>query len=582
MGEPAVGAPSGRDEPAVPSPLRVVVVGAGPKALFALEQLCAHVDGGRAAGKVAVTVVDPGPEPGTGTAYATGQPSLLRLNVDARILDAPAGDSFPPFPEWVARTHPELADDPFPPRAVVGRYLRERWDRLSAGPDTGWIRVRRARVTALRRAHQGWVATAVGPDAAGEHLGPFDEVLVATGHAARHRGALAERWRAPYPLVPSALPIGPLLEPDVVPPASRVVVRGGALTFLDVALALTEGRGGRFVETGEAALTHHRVAAEPAVILPTTRHGLLLDAKPDPRRPVAAPVLAVLDGARARLGALGADAPVDRVLDGVAATAAEVLRVVCPDVAHARELVDDTLRTGAEPDLPTGPGRAATALARSVEVARGGRSPGPAWALGRAWSALYPQVTATLRDSSADPQVWGRFRAAAGVLERFAFGPPLVTARKLLGMVGSGAVDLSAVDGGVTVDSDGVHGLPAGGPSPDLVIDAVLSPPGVVDVRDDLIEQLHADGLVSLRPGRRGVRVDEAGTARDPHGAPVTGLALLGRPTEDHVIGHDTLNRHLHGEISRWALRVAARVTAPDRISVPHLPALSADEQESR
>ncbi|MFD7022039.1 FAD/NAD(P)-binding protein [Promicromonospora sukumoe] len=566
----------------MPSPLRVVVVGAGPKALFALEQLRAHVDDTRAADRIAVTVVDPGPEPGTGRAYATDQPSLLRLNVDARILDAPAGDRLPSFPEWVARTHPALADEPFPPRAVVGRYLRERWDRLSAGPPAGWIRVRRARVTALRREHQGWMVTAVGPDAAGEHLGPFDEVLVATGHAERHRGALAERWRAPQPLVPSALPVAPLLGPDVVPPASRVVVRGGALTFLDVALALTEGRGGRFTETGGAALAHHRGAAEPAVILPTTRHGLLLDAKPDPRRPLAAPVLAVLDRARARLWSLGADAPVDRVLDGVAATAAEVLRVVRPDTTDARSQVDDTLRTGAEPDLLPGPGRAATALTRSVEVARGSRSPGPAWALGRTWSALYPQVTAALRDSSADRQAWGRFRAAAGVLERFAFGPPLVTARKLLGMVGSGTVDLSAVDRSVRIDGDGVHGLPDGSPPPDLVIDAVLSPPGVVDVRDDLIEQLRTDGLVSLRPGRRGVRVDEAGTSCDAHGAPVTGLALLGRPTEDHVIGHDTLNRHLHGEISRWALRVAAGATAPDQISVPHLPAMYADEQESR
>ena len=563
------------------TPWGVVVIGAGPKALFALEQLRAHLDEARALRDVAVTVVDPGREPGTGSAYATDQPSLLRLNVDARILDAPAGAGFAGFPAWAAATHPDLADEPFPPRAVVGRYLRERWDRLSAGPGPAWIQVRRARATALRRGREGWTVTAVGPDAATVHLGPFEEVLVATGHAARHAGALAERWRAPYPLVPSALPVAPLLSPDVVPPRSRVVVRGGALTFLDVALALTEGRGGRFVETGEAALAHRRGAAEPAVLLPTTRNGLLLDAKPDPRRPPAAPDPAVLDRARGRLRLLGADAPVDEVIEQVAATAAEVLQVVRTDGRSAREHVDDTLRTGAEPDLPTGPGRAGAALARSVDVALGGSSPGPAWALGRTWAALYPQVTAAVRGSSADRSAWCRFRAAADVLERFAFGPPLVTARKLLGMIGSGAVDLSAVDHGTRVDGAGVHGLPGGDP-PDLVIDAVLGAPGVVDVRDDLIEQLRAAGLVSRAPGRRGVRVDEAGTARDPHGAPVPGLALLGRPTEDHVVGHDTLNRHLHCEISRWALRVSARVTAPRPAGAARPRPRSTDERNLR
>ncbi|MGO3211414.1 MAG: hypothetical protein ACTIJK_16640, partial [Brachybacterium sp.] len=32
---------------------------------------------------------------------------------------------------------------------------------------------------------------------------------------------------------------------------------------------------------------------------------------------------------------------------------------------------------------------------------------------------------------------------------------------------------------------------------------------------------------------------------------------------EDHVIGHDTLNRHLHTEIRHWAARLARTLVSP-------------------
>ncbi|MGP5089661.1 FAD/NAD(P)-binding protein [Brachybacterium tyrofermentans] len=118
------------------APLRLVVIGAGPKALFALEELAALLVGhpepvGRpGAGSprelLEITVLDPGEHPGTGAAYDLSQPPELRLNVGSGILDAPAAGAFASFPDWAAREHPELAEEPYPPRAVVGRYLTER------------------------------------------------------------------------------------------------------------------------------------------------------------------------------------------------------------------------------------------------------------------------------------------------------------------------------------------------------------------------------------------------------------------------------------------------------------------------
>ncbi|MDO5661291.1 MAG: amino acid decarboxylase, partial [Brachybacterium sp.] len=369
--------------------------------------------------------------------------------------------------------------------------------------------------------------------------------------------------------VPAVFPAAEHLSERSVPPGSRVVTRGAALTFIDAAIALTEGRGGTFTPDAErpGRLTYERSGVEPAVIQPLSRHGLLLDAKPDPGD-LPADITAVLEEGRGRVRGLRptaqdtAASPAD-VLAEVATTAARLLVVTTgadTDAAHAACVA--VLIAGVEEDVPVGRGHAAEALARSIDVADGRRPPGPAWALGRAWQQLYAQVTAALRGCDAPIEEWAGFRAAAAVLERFAFGPPLVNARKLLALIDAGLVDLSLLDAGAHLDADGLHPAPPADTAPDIVIDAVIAPPGLVGTGSPLAADLLTSGLVHLRPGRRGAMVDADATAVGPDGKRTEHLALIGRPTEDDVIGHDTLNRHLHTEIPAWAARLAARLSA--------------------
>lgn len=589
-------------------PLRLAVVGAGPKALFALEELAALLighaaadghagsDGSAVAGSrstagstrrlLEITVLDPGEHPGAGAAYHLSQPPQLRLNVGSAILDAPASGAFLSFPDWAAREHPELADEPYPPRAVVGRYLAQRWQRMqeSLAPVVT-LQVLRDRAVAIHPGAEGWLVVrgedpsplvpadaAEGParpsDAARSAGIPVDEVLVATGHATGHDSSLATawaagRWSGELPLRPSVLPVETMLAAAHVPAGSRVAVRGGALTFIDAALTLTTGRGARFRRDpdGSRRLLHERSPEEPSAILPTTRRGLLLEAKPDPGTALPVAAEAALEEGRRRLAhqlARHSRPTPEQVLEIVLDVAARLLDSADP--SQVRGAVSRTLAEGSDPELPPGPGRAEEALRRSVAVAEGALEPGPTWALGRAWVLMYPQITAALRDCAVDEQEWSRFREAELVLDRFAFGPPLDTARELLAMVDSGAVDLSWVDAGTTITDQGIEGMPAGSAPADVVVDAVQPPPGLVGVSDPLARHLLETGLVSVRPGRRGAVIDPEGTAIAPDGSRAEGLALLGRPTEDHVIGHDTLNRHLHAEPELWARRLGARV----------------------
>jgi diaminopimelate decarboxylase len=184
-------------------------------------------------------------------------------------------------------------------------------------------------------------------------------------------------------------------------------------------------------------------------------------------------------------------------------------------------------------------------LERSLAVGSGLLPPDLSWALGQSWRALYPVVVARLGGHALAEEDWPAFRYLAAELERVAFGPAPINAAKLLALVDAGQVDLARV-------ADGAR--QAG-----IVVDAVLPGPGVSAHSDSVPARLVADGHARVARFRRGLDVDADGSCRSPDGSSTAGLAAIGRPTEDAVIGNDTLSRTLHPLADRWARRVIER-----------------------
>ena len=580
--------------------LRLAVIGAGPKALSALDSLGRRL---RAAGRgdgpreVRIDIVDPSERPGTGAAYDPRQPRHLRLNVTSGIVDAhePGAEDrvVQPFRQWALEQGRDDAAEDYPPRALIGDYLEHAWSQVVAAlPEGTRVRVLRGRAEQLRRPAlepRAWEvriepARRAGGSGSLWH-GPYDEVLLATGHASDHPAALAHGWVGPVPLIGGVYPAPQRLSEEAVPPGSRVVVRGAALTFIDAALSLSEGRGGRFEEGSDGRLHYRSSGREPAVILPTGRSGALLDAKPDPD---SSPAGALQEGVRAEILAAGRREVLDAsdasaLLRAVQRTAQRLLlrerhpesedgcgplRSTIPEGIVAE--VEETLRSGREPEHPqdeaaqsaqtssaAARSAAARSLRRGIAVAQGREPGGPAWVLGRAWSLLYPAIVQRISFAQIPPQQWAELRAAAVRFERWAFGPPLRSARRLEALVEAGIVDLSSLDAGAQIGADGRLRAPGGpsSPGPDVVVDAVLAPPGI-SATDPLLHGLVERGVLSIPPGRRGCRITREAAAVDVAGRLVPGLSVLGRPTEDVVLGHDTLNRALHPQPQLWAQRM--------------------------
>ncbi len=496
---------------------RLAVVGDGPRALWALERLDRHSGVARAIPPSEVHLFGHG-QLGAGNNYDPSGPDYLRLNVASSVVDVWRGDveRGPSLDAWRESREPGSTRDAFPSRALTGSYLceqaehvRESLRRFGCDLVTHDVHVGR-----LERTAEGWLV---------DGLGPYDEVLLAVGHAEDWAGALRHRCPSSLaPLHPAVYPVGDLLARPELRGGSTVVIRGAALTAIDAVLALTIGRG-------------FRPADNDLRIVLTSRTGRMMLPKTDPD--VLVPVLASAGDLGEWRAAIAAG---DDVMNVVRAVAVRLLDGGSRAVVQVDRAIAD-LQAGGDRCLDP-----VASLQKGVAMAEGREPPDGAWALGQAWRLLYGDlVRRQSRTKTGPPLGWPEYPVWAAELERLAFGPPLVNARLLLEGLEAGTV---------RVHRDTAGTLPH---AVDLVIDAVLPPPGIESVpSDDLLGRLRDSGVLCHDPDRRGARVAADATVIDASGERVPGLALVGRATEDELIGNDTLVWDLHPEIDRWARRV--------------------------
>lgn len=500
---------------------RVAIVGAGPRAAYALERL-ATLSASYAVELPTVDVIAPGTALGPGEIYAAGQPPYLRLNVSSSVINAwqvngvePAGES---FDAWRERRLPGSSADEFPPRSTAGGYLADFGTQQRA-------RVPGARleglVTSIRRSGDGFEVRWTDAHAR-LHSHDYEEVLLAIGHATDWDGALRVGWPSDLALLPGVYPVRRLERSTALreaPKGATVVIRGAALTAIDAVLAIAE---------------HH-----PGLhIVLASRTGKLMSPKTDPV------VLAGHADARAVL-AEGRD----RLCQPRTSVPRELVRTARALLASFLDVEDEDWDRCLRSLLaPAGPADHTGWLAHRLAVAVGRADPDPAWALGEVWRGLYPTLVArqAARDTETPTLGWSEYAHWSTELERLAFGPPVVNATALLELMRRGVVEVCAVDDVAALARER---------RAVLTVDAVLAPPGVRQVSDPLVTALLADRLISVAPRGRGVLIDNAGSCM-VGGRAVGGLAAVGRITEDVVMGNDTLTRTMHPQLHSWAERV--------------------------
>ena len=278
------------------APARLVVVGAGPRAVMLLERLLARHPTGTA---LRVDLIDPHP-PGAGRIWRFDQSPLLKLNSMARDVTVFTDDSCtitgpvrpgPALDEWAALVRdgrlPEvgiddagvaaelaaLRGDSFPTRRLHSHYLDWFWRTTVAGaPDGVAVTWRQDRVTGVDPASTGrggHVVHLAGGDAL-----PADAVVYATGHTASAPDAAVAALQTSAAVAGlTYVPPDFTADADVsaLSPGADVIVRGMGLAAIDLVVLLGEGRGGRFVRDAAGELQYRPSGREPVLHLGSRR-----------------------------------------------------------------------------------------------------------------------------------------------------------------------------------------------------------------------------------------------------------------------------------------------------------------------
>jgi hypothetical protein len=273
-------------------PWTLAVIGAGPRGISVLERLAARLAARPPARPVRICAIDD-VEVGAGRIWRTDQDPWYTMNTVAGQITMYSGGpdngpwrpgAGPALDEW-SRSEPgvlPLGPDDYATRETYGRYLQSVYRSVARHlPGHAELVEARARVTSLTaRGTGGWHLELDGIP----RLLAADQVLLCTGHPknapdAFEREMLAFAGRhtgVHYLCGDSAADMD--LGPQAVPPGSTIGVRGLGLSFYDVMLALTVGRGGTFEPTGDSALVYRPSGREPRIVA-GSRSGLPIPAR---------------------------------------------------------------------------------------------------------------------------------------------------------------------------------------------------------------------------------------------------------------------------------------------------------------
>ncbi len=276
-------------------PYTVAVVGTGPRGISVLERLAVLLrDGGGDPHPVHIYAVD-AVEVGAGRVWRTDQDDWYTMNTVIGQVTMFSGEpdggrprpgAGPSLGQWLedyapADEHrPELGPDDFASRRDYGRYLRFVYRTITDElPSHVRLIPVRAQVTAVR------------PGPLGDYEVTLDDsrtltankVVLATGHPRNEPGDFDRAMLRFAEGRPTVRYLGGDSAADMdlegaVRPGATVAIRGLGLSFYDVLLSLTVGRGGEFVRGEDGRLRYVPGGREPRVVA-GSRSGLPIPAR---------------------------------------------------------------------------------------------------------------------------------------------------------------------------------------------------------------------------------------------------------------------------------------------------------------
>ncbi len=576
---------------------KVAIVGCGPKGLYGLERLLFELTSLSLDRPVEVHIFNKSIFFGAGDIYRCDQPAYLLMNYANKHINMwehqsvnESGTNRLSLVDWLNQNLPDhVTPEGYSTRATVGEYLHEGYKLLrSHSPDN--VRIVEHQAEVIDLIPEGSCFSLVKKTAEGpteEIIRNVQHVLLTTGHQVAADDHSEEKINFVYPVEERL---------NHILPASKVAVKGMGLTFIDVILALTQGRGGEFEQLDNGELKYHASGSEPSCIFPYSKSGLLCI----PRRADNIRKDQELKFFNKDFLSNRVTSPPDFFYDLWPVIHAE-MKYAYYEVLFRRynlefdqvnsldslQLVIDNFhdrfpdeeRFGwnslADPlqDIPADSGYDSALkkyLEYTIEEASQGNEMSPLAAATTVWNKISPLFNGYYSFGRLKPESQQLFHQHyAGHLNRIAYGPPLINMKKILAVAQCGIINFeyacnpSVVPGHTTsewmITRNGETKVKV-----DYLIDARIPKNNLQKSPGPLYKNLldrglirpfiNQNGRIAFAPGC--LEISAQGHPVDRDGKVIEQITVSGTPTEGITFDNDTLSRSRNDFVSHWAKRV--------------------------
>lgn len=555
-------------------PFRIGIVGGGPKGLYALDHFLSKVKNYKRSEPVEVFWFNATNYFGCGPNYNIHQPEYLLINYCLGNINAwhPSygkTDEHLDLLNWIKRhntTGYTVKPTDFASRALVGSYLQAVTEQiLSSCPANVKVYLVVGEVKEI--AYLGQFSITLDNRECAYHT---DNLILTTGHCYSNRSLVKNDLnKIPDNYVPDVYPVSKL---EKVEERSKVGLLGMGLTFIDVALELTEGRGGRFDEKG----VYHPSGREP-ILYPFSRNNFPILA----RGPVFGSNKRRLhffnERWLAEMKAIRNRRPIDFITEILPYIEKEVQFAYYSTLLETRDepTIDVHIRRLPQEDVfnltkllfPVHPGKDSqqavmiACISNNIREAEQGELRSPVMAAASVWREISPIIGALyenkgftgLSQKSLDEEFLGAFC-------RTSFGPPAENMKKIRSLSEAGIIRFK-FGSQVHVAYDEANrrfDLESKEVTEhvDYLIDARIARPSILSDNAPLYVKLREKGLIEpfenqgYQPGC--VRMDLSGQCKTSNSTDLP-LFFYGTNTEGFLLDNDSLSRTVNDLGNHWA-----------------------------
>ncbi|MFD2744188.1 MULTISPECIES: FAD/NAD(P)-binding protein [Sphingobacterium] len=574
--------------PATHPPKKIGIVGGGPKGMYALERILYTVRQSDNSTPIQIVWFNESQHFGSGNNYCVTQPDNLLINYCIGNIDAWLRDDRQEqmieqlsLTNWIKKyqyTNLPVSPTDFASRALVGVYLQHVLKQLLLSlPAQVSLSMIVGSVHDIRYKEKFTVLIKDG-----EEVENLDYLLLATGHCYQNVPPFTTKaGHAPKEYLPSAYPIHHL---NSIPKSMPVAILGLGLTFIDICLQLTEGRGGVFTPNGE-----YKPSGNEPVLLPFSRSNLPIH----PRGPIYGQkrykVREYTEQALRNLATYGVERQIDFEKEVLPILHAEIQYAYYSTMLKSKEeeqvrsyinnlAVEDrfTLDHLLFPKVSDNKNRDQATneyIDECVNRAEEGELHNPYMAAAAVWRELTPLLGdlynfggfTPASHEYLDKQIWS-------ACCRTSFGPPIANMRKISALAKAGIIQFSIPpQSKISYDSANnqfVIGNEQEQFNASYLIDGRIARSEIVRQNSPLYNRLVNRGLVQVfengtyRPGC--IAIDQDGRTQSSIADQEIPLYFYGTPTEGILFDNDSLSRVRNNLASSWAQRIIQLIHADD------------------